>query len=242
MLLEQSNLVGSGFMSVTPSPSLYTSLPTDQYQLGLKWWLGLSLVSSSSSGQPYCPGCNATVDSLGDHLVCCIRNNYTKRHAIVQDALASLLAECGQTFSKEVALPGAPADLRPADILLAGWEAGKDVAVDLTVSHGWQAALAEGSISRERWRRFLLTKEGDKHRKYDTPCRLARWGFIPMAFGSWGGQGPEAAKLLSRIVKKAVLGQELHLQARRKHELYASFGLSLMRGTFELLASKSFVR
>ena len=62
-----------------------------------------------------------------------------------------------------------------------------------------------------------------------------------MAFGSWGGQGPEAAKLLARAVKKAALGWDLHLQARHKHELFAAFGLALMRGTFDLLAAKAFV-
>ena len=57
-----------------------------------------------------------------------------------------------------------------------------------------------------------------------------------------GGQGPEAAKLLARAVKKATLGHDAHLQARHKYELFAAFGLALMRGTFDLLAAKAFVR
>ena len=115
----------------------------------------------------------------------------------------TVLAESGQSLVKEAALPGAPKELRPADILLRSWDAGRDVAVDVTVSHGWQVSVSDAPVSREKWRRFLLTKETEKHHKYDGPCAAARWGFVPMAFGSWGGQGPEAAKLLARAVCRA---------------------------------------
>ena len=63
-----------------------------------------------------------------------------------------------------------------------------------------------------------------------------------MAFGSWGGQGPEAAKLLARAVKRALHGCEPHLQAGRKHEILSAFGLALMKGTFDLLLNKAFLR
>ena len=79
------------------------------------------------------------MDAYGDHLVCCRRNNFSRRHNAVQDALGGLLHEAGQGWSKEVPLPDPlDANLRPADLLIKCWTEGKDTTVDLTVSHGWK--------------------------------------------------------------------------------------------------------
>ena len=64
--------------------------------------------------------------------------------------------------------------LRPADILLRGWLAGKDTAVDLTICHAWQVSQQQ-TVSRERWRGFLRQKELEKHAKYDAACKAAEW-------------------------------------------------------------------
>ena len=161
-LLEQATGVGHAFMAVQPSLPLHFSFPSDQYRVGLKWWLGLPLFVSSEGA--LCPGCSAPVDQFGDHLVCCKRNNFSRRHNAVQESLGALLQEAGQGWAKEVPLPD-PLDaaMRPADLLIRGWIEGKDTAVDLTVSHGWQVAgRPEGRASRERWRAFLRKKEAEK--------------------------------------------------------------------------------
>ena len=125
-------------MAVTPSHSLRTEIPSDLYRLGLKWWLGLPLASSTREAAQ-CPGCGATVDVFGDHLLCCQRNNFSKRHNAVQACLANILTECGQGFTTEVVVPNCPdAQLRPADLLLRAWDNGTDTALDITVCHGWQ--------------------------------------------------------------------------------------------------------
>ena len=99
------------------------------------------------------------MDSYRDHLLLCPRINYSKRHAAVQEALACILSTAGQGFAREVALPHTP-NLRPADLLLRSYQDGKDTAVDLTISHGWQ--VSEQAVGRERWRTFLRKKEALK--------------------------------------------------------------------------------
>ena len=81
-LLEQANGIGTAFMSVPRSPGLHTMIPADEYRLAVKWWLGLRLIADPHAQR--CPGCQHRVDMFGDHLLCCQRNNFTKRHAAVQ--------------------------------------------------------------------------------------------------------------------------------------------------------------
>ena len=205
-LLEQANGIGTAFMSVPPSPGLHTIISAHEYRLAVKWWLGLPLISDPHAQR--CPGCQQRVDVFGDHLLCCPRNNFTKRHAAVQEALVNCLVECGQGVEKEKELPeGAQPPgqrLRPADLLLRHWESGTDVAVDLTIAHGWaQSEQARGAagelVSRERWRNFLSDRERRKHQKYDAACRRASWGFQAMALGTWGGMGPECCEAGGRL-------------------------------------------
>ena len=139
-LWEQQSGLGTAFMAVTPHPALQTTIASDTYRLGLKWWLGLPIMQAPP-GKPFlCPGCSAQLDVFGDHLVCCRRTNFARQHCGVQQALAQCLSEAGQGHALEVGLPEGCADqsLRPADILLHSWTKGQDTAVDITVAHGWQ--------------------------------------------------------------------------------------------------------
>jgi hypothetical protein len=179
---------------------------------------------------------------FGNHLLCCPRVSWQNRHSAVQEAVAGLLEEAGQGFTKEVVVPGQEGtQLRPADLLLRAWSAGKETAVDLTVAHGWQASECAGAMSRERWRRFMARREHEKHLKYDEPCRRAQWCFVAMAFGTWGGLGPEGAKTLHRCLKRAAGWLEGDLRAARQEELRLGLGLTLMRQVWQMLAAKSFL-
>jgi hypothetical protein len=62
-----------------------------------------------------------------------------------------------------------------------------------------------------------------------------------MAFGTWGGMGPEAAKTTYRILKRASGWLEGDLRAARQEELRLQLGLALMRHTWALLETKNFV-
>ena len=237
-LLEQRSGVGTAFMSVKPSQPLQTLIPPDQYRLGLRWWLGLPLVEAPTSGASVrCVGCDGDVDIFGDHLLCCRRNNFQKRHTAVQEAIANMLTDCGQGFSLEVPVPNTTdASLRPADILLRTWSSGMDTAVDLTVVHGWQQQ--ERLATKERWRAFLRTKEEQKHKKYDGVCDRAGWKMLAMAFGTWGGMGPEGTHLLQRLVRRAAGWFEEDLRSVKQFEVRCSVGLALSRQVWKLLENK----
>ena len=144
----------------------------------------------------------------------------------------------------EAALPYGCADaaLRPADVLLNAWTSGKYTAVDITVAHGWQLSerCEGGSASREKWRTFLKRKEEAKHKKYDKACEKATWAFLPMALGTWGGQGPEGAKLLALLPKRTAGWQKGDLRASLQEELRQGVGLSLARGVWAQLDLKNF--
>ena len=207
--------------------------------MGLKWWLGLPLFDLAEG--TVCPGCTAAVGEHGDHLVCCVRNNYSRRHNAVQEALGGLLQEAGQGWGKEVPLPD-PLDaaIRPADMLIKCWTEGKDTAVDLTLSHGWQVAeRSDGPAGRERWRSFLRKKERKKHERYDACCLRAGWGFQAMAFGTWGGLGPEAGKVLHRITQRAAGWQEGDLRSSLQEQGRQVVAVALTRQVWRLLDGKN---
>ena len=237
-LLEQSGGVGTCWMTVTPSTTLHTTISSEEYSLALKWWLGVSIFPQEEAERT-CPGCGQPSDTFGDHLLCCARNNYSKRHRAVQDALADVCTTSGQGFTREVTLPDSPdGELRPADLLLSNFQAGAPTALDVTVAHGWQPS-EQSNVTRERWRTFLRRKKQAKHAKYDAPCKKAGWGFLAAAFGTWGGMGPEASRVVHRLVKRAAGWQEGELRAARQREILEGIGLALMRQIWNLLANKN---
>jgi hypothetical protein len=116
-----------------------------------------------------------------------------------------------------------------------------DMAMDLTICHGWQVSERTSTVKRDKWRQFLCRKEKDKHGKYDALCgRRAHWSFRALAFGTWGGVGPEAAKVLHRFLKRAACWQEGDLRAARQDELRQHVGLQLMKHVWRLLDGKNF--
>ena len=246
-LLDQANGLGTSFMSVPPSEALKTIFHPDTYRLALRWWLGVPLLAADGS-KVSCPGCQGDVDPYGDHLLCCPRNNFTARHAAVQETLVSYLVEAGQGVQKEVPIDSAEEGqrLRPADIFIPHWEGGTHVAIDLTICHGWQLAerLREGAdprVTREKARSFLRRREAAKHANYDKACTAEGWTFKAMAMGTWGGLGPEGDRVLRRIVKRAAGWLEGDLRAARQEEIRHGVGVALMRHIWSLLEGKNYL-
>ena len=59
--------------------------------------------------------------------------------------------------------------------------------------------------------------------------------------GTWGGLGPEGARLIHRIIKRAATWLEGDLRVRRQYELTETLGLALMRQIWRLLSGKNYV-
>ena len=92
----------------------------------------------------------------------------------------------GVAFAKEVHAGGLE---RPADILLLGWDKGRDVCVDLTVRS--PTTLDAFPLSVERTKRLLREAEKDKLAAAQAACAVMGWGCHPVAYSTWGGAGPE---------------------------------------------------
>ncbi len=128
-------------------------------------------------------------------------------------------------------------DLRPADILLRGWDAGKPLAVDVNVSHAWQAS--EHGSTNQAMRSFLRRKEGAKKAKYAALCADAGWAFCPMAFGTWGGMGPDGAQLLKRITQRLRASDPDSMRSSRIDEARTALALTLARHVWKLFPGKN---
>ena len=84
-LLSVSSAHAGLWLSVTPSEGLGLHLDPSQFQLAIKWWLGLDL--SYGSCCPLCP--EIALDPLGHHAVTCKRGgDVVSRHNKLHDILA----------------------------------------------------------------------------------------------------------------------------------------------------------
>ena len=110
-----------------------------------------------------CPACDASMDPFGDHLLCCNKNNFSRRHNAVQTILTDAMHAARVAHQREVPLPKHNAGLslqsqiRPADILLPCWQHSRDLAVDITITH--IAQRSEQPFSNDKARTFLRRKE-----------------------------------------------------------------------------------
>jgi hypothetical protein len=226
-------------MTALPARGTTAVFPSAEYSLGLRWWLGAPLHRTPGAT---CPGCGQPADQEGDHFLCCPRVNFSARHNAVQDAIFHVLSFAGVAVAKEVPLPSSTDDhLRPADLLLQNWHAGRPTALDVTVSHGWSATASTGPVTRENWRPFLRKREVAKHTKYDAPCQRDGWHFTALAVGTWGGLGPEGAKTLAQIVKRATSWEGIDGKGQAQRAHYEAIGVALFHQVFQLLEAKNLI-
>ena len=78
--------------------------------------------------------------------------------------------------------------------MLYDWEAGRDLAVDLTVRHPLAA-----SCHWDPHKCFLAEAEAEKNRKYLTLCNQAGMDFAPVGLSTFGAVGPQGRCLLKKL-------------------------------------------
>jgi hypothetical protein len=210
----------TAWMSVIPNVGLGQKMEGREYRYLVKWWLGRRLLEGENN---VCPCCEAPMDPFGDHLVSCSFNQPVARHNALRDALADGLREHGIACIKEVAIGGAR---RPADIALPNLDRRGPTAVDLVVHHPLAPAAARG-VADER--QSLKRAEEAKREESEELCHGNGWLFAPMGWHTWGGVGPHAAALLSRV--EHVIAGDLDGWPRRN--LIAAFRRKL---TFALMS------
>ena len=133
----------SSWLSVVPSPGLSLHLESNEYQMAIRWWLWLD-----TSGWSMCP--DTALDPLGHHAVTCRHGgDVVTCHNRLRDEVFNLCRRAHLSVSVERG-HGLTRDLahtRPADILIAGWDRGKPVALDLTITSPLCSAILRATVS-----------------------------------------------------------------------------------------------
>ena len=244
-LASQKGGLGAAWMQVSAFDEGPSRISPDEYRLALRWHLGLPILPQDQEGAT-CPACGDPADTLGDHLLCCRRNNFYTRHFAVQETFISMAQAGDLSFGREVSLTKSCANeaagslqpaIRPADLLLKAWQGGKDVAVDFTIVHALQQN--QKPWSKQKANAFLKSTEARKITKYHDACEKEGWLFMPSAFDTWGGMGPKAKEVLFKMLGRAVGGVPAELKALKKCEHRQHLSLALMRQIWRLLAAKN---
>ena len=146
----------------------------------------MPLLPSRWQGAP-CPLCHQTLDVLGDHMVCCAKNNLKHRHSVIQGALVDLAHLAGIPVAMEVPLPDGTV---PGDVCFRQWDADGPLMVDITCRHPTPVGTAPPPAhALPSW--FSAQAE-DKDALYLEKCRRHGYSFLPFVITPWGGLGPEA--------------------------------------------------
>ena len=147
-LLSVSSPHAASWVSVILSEGLGLHLQPSEFQVAIKWWLGLYI--SCGSICPLCPG--RVLDPLGHHALTCKRGGDVKLCDTLAEtchrAHLSVKVETGSNLTKD------HSHTHPADILVPNWSLGKPAAFDLSVTSPLnsnvllEAGLAAGQAAR----------------------------------------------------------------------------------------------
>ena len=215
----------SSWLSVVPSPGLGLHLESNEYQMAIKWWLGLD-----TSGRSMCPFCPDTaLDPLGHHAVTCRHGgDVVIRHNRLRDEIFDLCRHAHLSVRLEKG-NGLTRDLdhtRPADILIAGWDRGKPAALDITITSPLCPAILGESCQQAG--AAVLAAEARKLHSNGPKCQELGWSCIPLAVETYGNRGKEAQDTISRLASHLAI----HLSSPKSSvvaEIYGRLNMTLVR-------------
>ena len=163
-LLSVSSPHAASWLSVTPSADLSLHLDPSQFQVAIKWWLGLDV--------SYCSLCpEIALYPLGHHTVTCKRGgDVVSRHSKLRDVLSESCRQAHLGVQVEMGSNVTPnhSHTRPADLLVPNWVLSKPAAFDLSVTSLLkptiilEAIVTTGAAAR--------TTEQRKHCSNDAKC------------------------------------------------------------------------
>ena len=166
--------------SLAASPGSQSHFEPNEFQIALKWWLGIGV--SEGSTCVYCP--NHSLDHLGHHSLICKRGGeVVTRHNRLRDVLVEYchLADVGCQVEMGSGWGSVKSRTRPADVLILNWSLGKPVALDLTVTSPLNAEIiSEASVTAGS---AAYAAEQRKHVANDPKCNELGWVCIPLACG-----------------------------------------------------------
>ena len=222
VVLQQSQR-GAAWLSICPSAGQGTELNNDECRLALRFWLGAPLLPPQWQGAP-CPLCGQAIDILGDHVVCCARNQLKHRHSVLQGALFELAQLAGIPAALEVALPDGSV---PGDVCFRQWDADGPLMVDLTIRHPTPLGTSPPPV--DGLRAWFTTQAEDKDALYLDKCRRSGYSFLPFVVTPWGGLGPDAMKVMLRLQKLALGSKRGWARTRLAQQIWQKLSLAVCK-------------
>ncbi|KAJ0799682.1 putative exostosin [Helianthus annuus] len=186
-----------------------------------------------------CPVCRkACLNSFGEHAIHCKElPGFKYRHDWVRDVLCDVLKRAGISAKKEAPvnfltdpLEGR-STLRPADILVFGWEGEKHACVDLTGVSPLVGLKDKGFVVGQA----VLKAEASKVAKHEKACLENQHVFVPFAFDTFGGLAPNAVRLLNRV-QKVVNSNSSSLKV--SNFVFSRIGFSIQKGVAAQLVAR----
>ena len=204
-LLSVSSCHAASWLSVIHSVGLNLHFEPDEFQIALKWWLGMD--TSLGSCCPYCP--YHQLDPLGHHAVTCKGGgDVVLCHNSLRDAFSQFCHQAclGGQLEVGCGLGADKSHSRPADILVKNWIIGKAAAFDLTVTSPLnRTTLTEAGVARGS---AAMAVEVRKHMHGVNDCKCAEleWVSIPLAVESYSCWGAEAQSTIPRLASHLASG------------------------------------
>ena len=231
-LLSISSPHASAWLSVTPSPRLNLHLEPAEFQVALKWWLGIPVVQGQSC--PHCPSC--VLDDFGHHsLTCKHGGDVVSRHNKLRDVFYDFCQRACLGPRLEMGSgAGSDSQSHPADVLVPNWDLGKPAAFDLSITSTLQSsALLEASVTAGL---AALLAENRKHNS-DKKCDELGWACIPLVVETYGCWGAEAVAALSKLAGHLSVRNN-ELKSKTIFSLYSRLGLTLVRANCRAILSR----
>eukprot|EP00731_Ephydatia_muelleri_P022813 Em0015g396a len=170
----------SSWLSVVPSPGLGLHLESNEYQMAIKWWLGLD-----TSGRSMCPFCPDTaLDPLGHHAVTCRHGgDVVIRHNRFRDEIFDLCSHVHLSVRLE----------------------GKPAALDITITSPLCPAILGESCHQTG--AAVLAADTRKLHSNGPKCQELGWSCIPLAVETYGNWGKETQDTISRLASHLAIHQ-----------------------------------
>ncbi len=195
--LNSLRLPHSGsFLNATPNDLWNLTFTNEEFSSLVRYHLGVDVFDATTFAKN-CPRCQKPQDASGDHCLVCQHGPKIPRHNSVAGTLLSLAQQAALAPRFEPPNLIRNSSERPADVLIPVWTGGRPLAIDVSVtcpvaeSYVLKASQVIGSAAAER--------AALKRVKYTQICEENGLNFSPFVLESFGGFGPDAVHLLSKI-------------------------------------------
>ena len=220
------------WLEAVPITALGLYLLPSEFVLSVRYRLGCPVYEKDGP----CPACHRHSDALGDHAMCCAhQGERISRHNSLRDAIHSTAAAAALNPIKEgkYLLPGN--NRRPADVYIAGWAAGKDAALDITVVNPLQEALVQGAAATPG--HALSFRYNTKMASAADQCQAQGITFIPIVAESLGGWDERATAQVKKMATALArnLGDD---EGETWRKTITRLSVLLMKGNAALLSGR----